>query len=266
MPIECDTQILQVGQERFHDVDKVLIGHAFNIHNTLGRFCDERIYQNELALRCNESGISAQREVEIRVIHQNFTKSYYVDLLLDHGLIYELKTVDSLNTNHQKQLIHYLLLFNLNHGKLINFRPGSVESRFVSTQLKRNHRIDFQMDDKFWNEEDSESECLRKNLTGLLEDWGTFLDLSLYIEALLHFLSKPNTGLQPIDILVHGRVVGSQKLCLLNSTSAWHLSAARIHLPSYETHIKRLLNHTRLDKIHWINFNQQQITLKTLKK
>ena len=35
-----------------------------------------------------------------------------------------------------------------------------------------------------------------------------------------------------------------------------------IHL--IETHIKRLLRHTRLESIHWINFDQQTITIKTL--
>ncbi len=63
-----------------------------------------------------------------------------------------------------------------------------------------------------------------------------------------------------------GRLIGIQKMCLLNADTAWHLSAIRRNLWAYETHICRLLNHTRLTRIHWINLDHKTITLKTLKK
>ena len=50
MPVTCDVNIGHVGQERFHAVDKVVMRHAFDIHNTLGRFCDERVYQDWINL------------------------------------------------------------------------------------------------------------------------------------------------------------------------------------------------------------------------
>jgi hypothetical protein len=53
---------------------------------------------------------------------------------------------------------------------------------------------------------------------------------------------------------------------LLNAGAAWHLSAVRQHLMSYETHLVRLLSHMRLDRIHWINLDQRTVTLKTLNK
>jgi hypothetical protein len=50
MPIECQIEIKSVNQEVFHQLDKSVMRHAFDIHNSMGRFFDERIYQNELAL------------------------------------------------------------------------------------------------------------------------------------------------------------------------------------------------------------------------
>jgi GxxExxY protein len=266
MPVECSVELASVGQERFHAIDKVLMRHAFDIHNTLGRFCDERIYQEELAQRCRASDIEVNREVILRVLHRDFVKLYYLDLLVERGLIYELKAVESLTAIHQKQLINYLLLAGLRHGKLVNFHPRSVQSHFVSTQLSRHDRVAFPLNDGDWQGNDKASQQLRETLHALLEDWGTFLDVNLYREALLHFLDGPEAGVQPVDIEVNGRIVGSQKLCMLNAESAWHLSSVREHLPSYETHITRLLRHTRLERIHWINFDQRWITLKTLKK
>jgi GxxExxY protein len=266
MPVECSVEFDRVGQERFHAVDKLVMRHAFDIHNTLGRFCDEQIYQEELAQRCRSSGFEVSQEVSLRVVYQYFAKPYYLDLLVERGAIYELKAVETLNSSHQKQLLNYLLLVDLGHGKLVNFRPGSVESRFVSTNLRRQDRLAFQLIDGAWQGDDPASRRLREMLCALLADWGTFLDATLYREALLHFLAGPEAGLHSVAIEVAGRSVGTQTLCLLDATTAWHLSAIRQHLDTYETHLVRLLRHTRLEKTQWINFDQRVVTLKTLLK
>ena len=174
MPVKCDVETILTGQERFHAVDKAVMRHVFDIHNTLGRFCDERIYQDELAERCRADGFDVQREVLLSASFQDFAKPYYLDMLVERGVIYELKAVETLNSGHQKQLINYLLLA--------------------------------------------------------------------------------------------GRFVGTQQMCMLNADTAWHLSAVREHHQSYETHLGRLLGHMPLDRIHWINFDQRVVMFKSLIK
>lgn len=264
MPVECDVELACVGQERFHVIDRMVMRHAFDIHNTLGRFCDERIYQEELAQRCRASGFDVHREVLMRVSHGEFAKTYYLDMLVDRGFIYELKTVETLNKNHEMQLINYLLLADLRHGKLVNFRSVSVQSRFVSTSLKLQDRRAFQINDAEWQCDDRESRCLREYLCALLSDWGAFLEVNLYREALLHVLGGPEAGIQPVNIDVNGRTVGAQKMCLLNAGTAWHISSIRHHVSEYEKHIVRLLSHTRLKRIQWINLEQRTVKFKTL--
>jgi len=265
MPVEFSIEMFAAGQEEFHALDRRLMRHAFGLYNSLGRFCDEPIYQNELARRCGEDGIKCHREVEIRVSHQDFTKSYYLDLLVEHCAIYELKAVDCLIPPHQNQLINYLLLTQIHHGKLLNFRSKSVESRFVSTTLDRKDRLNFHLNETEWKE-CSESMRLKKTLISLLEDWGAYLDMNLYRDALLHLTSGPEGGLQSVSIEVLGRSIGSQKMCLLNAECAWHLSTIKNSLATHEKHILRLMQHTRLQSIYWINLNQGQVTLKTLQK
>ena len=51
---------------------------------------------------------------------------------------------------------------------------------------------------------------------------------------------------------------------MLTSGTAWHLSAIRQRPHAYETHLIRLLRHTRLDRIQWVNFDQRTVTLRTL--
>jgi len=266
MPVECSVDVVPVGQEQFHSVDKKLMRHVFDIHNTLGRFCDEQVYQEELAQRSRAGGFAVHHEVQLRPWHGDFAKSYYLDLLINRGVIYELKAVESLNPSHEKQLIHYLLLAGLHHGKLINLGSGSVQSRFVSTRLRLEDRTEIEWDDKNWSGHDPASQHLRETLAALLADWGAFLDVGLYREALVHFLNGPDAGVREIDIEIHGRVIGTQKMCLLNHGTAWHLSAIRQHHKSYESHLLRLLRHTHLQRLHWINLEQRTATLKTFSK
>lgn len=266
MPVECAVTLTVTGQDRFHEVDRVIMGHAFDIHNELGRFFDESIYQNELCVRCGQTGIEARCEVEIQVSHKDFKKSYFIDMLIESSFIYELKVAVDLANANQQQVINYLLLTDLKHGKLLNFRPSSLQSRFVSTRLCRGQRKTFQINDQLTGINDDPIYLLKETLCALLADWGAFLEISLYREALLFLMSDMSANIQEVNIISNGRVIGSQKMCMLSPISAWHLSASSHHLPTYETHIRRLLNHTPLQAIHWINFNHHQITLKTLQK
>ena len=55
---------------------------------------------------------------------ESFCKTYYLDLLVGGGAIFELKAVAALAEGHRRQLMHYLFLTDLPHGKLVNLRPG----------------------------------------------------------------------------------------------------------------------------------------------
>ena len=266
MGVECGVPVVLIDQERFHEIDRIVMGQSFALQNEMGRFFDERIYQEELLRRCTDAGMSVQREVLLRISHRDFHKDYFLDFLVENSALFEMKAVDGLNSNHQRQLLNYLHLLNLQHGKLINFRPASVESRFVSTQLTKEKRLAFSMDKTKWDHESEESEVLSDALAGLLGEWGVFLDSNLYREALLHLTAEKSLGLQEVEIVRSGRAIGIQKMCLLTPDAAWHLSAHHEHLDSYEIHMRRLLNHTNLRAIHWINLNRHQVIMKSLKK
>jgi hypothetical protein len=103
------------------------------------------------------------------VSFEDFTKVYYIDLLINNA-IYELKTAQFLAGEHEKQTINYLMLTGLNHAKLINFRPPSVQHRFVSTNLTPAKRYDFKVDDEQWRELDDDSIWLKRILMSLFAE------------------------------------------------------------------------------------------------
>jgi GxxExxY protein len=264
MPIECKFPVTPLSQDEFHAIDKTVMKHAFDIQNEFGRLCDELIYKNELAYRCQQDGLKILTEAMICVTHDTFTKPYYLDMLAETGGIYELKAAAGLHQKYSNQLINYLLLSALHHGKLINFRPSSVEHRFISTQLTPELRRKTVVDRAAWDESDEQSRLLYQAVHSLINDWGAFLDIDLYKEAILHLL--PQHSVQPIKICTNDRTIGHQNVCLLQPDTGLHISSIKDGVDTYGNHVRRLFNHTRLDRIQWINFNQSTIQMFTLKK
>ncbi len=263
MPIVCRTDIRPVDQGNFHAIDRKVMRHAFDVHNTLGRFYDESIYQTDMARRCGHE-LAATREVQVTATHQGFSKSYYLDLLINKGVIYEFKAVDALDGAHEKQLINYLFLTGLSHGKLVNFRTTSVESRFISTSLTYADRLDYSIDDTCWKCANTADRTLRHALVCLLDDWGACLELSLYREGLLHLLRNVGAGMRRVDVLSEDGWIGHQKVCLLTDDTIWHLSAIPRGMQSYRNHIARLLSHMPIKRAQWINMHQRNIALTTI--
>lgn len=266
MPVKHDFPVQILSQDEFHTIDQSVMRVSFDIQNELGRFYDERVYQQELAFRCQREGLAVLLEPSVRVFHGDFEKQYFLDMLINQGAVYELKAVEGLMGIHETQLIHYLLLLDLHHGKLINFYPASVENRFVSTRLTRLAQRAVYFEESFWRERGSVDRLVRERIHDLATDWGVFLDAGLYEEALIHFLGGTEARIRRIDVNIAGRVVGTQKVCLLQEDTSLHVSAIKQHQTSYQKHLKRLFDHTRLARIQWVNFNRSQIEMVTLEK
>ena len=181
MPITIDADLRRLSQDEFGRVAFEVMGHAFDVHRELGRLFDESVYQTELAARCG----NARTEVRLEVSFEDFRKVYLLDLLVENGALFEIKTVDSFHDRHRGQLLNYLLLSDLGHGKLINFRPTSVQHEFVNTMLTRSDLKTFEINDREWAD-GSAPYGIKKRMAAMLRDLGAGLDLQLYKEALIH--------------------------------------------------------------------------------
>ena len=261
MPIDAPS-LPRLSTDAMRELDYLVMGHAFASHHELGRMCDESVYQADLAARLVEVGLAARPEVPIRVTHRDFVKLYQIDLVVAGKFVYELKAVASLLGEHEAQLLNYLLLTNTAHGKLVNFRPGKVESRFVNSPVGEARRRQFRVVcDSFA----VEASPLRDLLLNLIEDWGMFLDLSLYTQALTHFLGGEATVIQQVP-MTRGKVsLGHQRLHLFSKDSAFRVTGIKHDLSTQESHLRRLLELTPLKAIHWINLCRDEISLVTIR-
>jgi len=262
MPIEYQHTIGKVSEAAFRDVDFSVMGIAFDLHNEYGRLFDEELYSIEMENRLGSKGIEVLREFEILVSFETFKKRFYVDLLVGAGIPYELKVVDALTGAHHCQLLNYLFLLNAGLGKLVNFGADRVRGRFVSTSLSRADRRAPDLCQLGWDEA-STCRPLLPVLTGLLNDWGTGLSLSLYREALLALVAQKET-MEPVPLYRDGRSLGSRTVALLSETVMLHLTSIRTGIAEQERFLRRLLDLSDLEKAQWINLENSRVTLRSI--
>ncbi len=232
---------------------------VFEIHNEFGRFFDEKIYKRELWRRYPRT----QLEVPIEVLFEGFRKLYYLDALIDDGAAFEFKAVESLTDRHRSQLLHYLMLADLAHGKLVNMRNEQVQHEFVNTTLRTADRTKFEVSDRGWQEIGDKP--MREWFIAFLRDIGTGLDLGLYEEALTHLLGDEEKVLREVEVVSGGTILGPQKFHLAAPGVAFKVTTLPADSVQFETHTRRLLEHTSLKAVQWINVTRNEVSFQTIR-
>lgn len=262
MPIAINPPVRHISQSEFGELAYEVMRHVFAMHNEMGRFFDEKIYKQELAHRMS----NVRLEQPIDVSFESFQKTYFLDVLISDGGLFEFKTTESLTARHRSQLMHYLLLSELSHGKLINMRPESVQHEFVNTTLRRADRIGFAEQAVNWNTAIPAAAALRDRLISILRDWGTGLEISLYEEAVTHFFGGDSRVVADIEVRVENHSPGQQRMRLLAPGVALKLTGLHEELNAFEDHARRLLSHTDLQAIVWANIGLKDVTFTTLER
>lgn len=262
MPLQPRVLIHARTEEEFRALDYRVMGKAFEIHNDLGPHLDEVVYKNELAFRLAQDGISGIREFPVDLIFSTFLKTVFIDLLVDGSTVYEIKTANSFATAHRSQAINYLFATGTKHGKLVNFRGPKVEGEFVSTTLDHDARCSFEVLDIDWQGDDPESNTWRSILVSLIRDWGAFLTLGWYREALMHLLGGLSRTETRIDLSLQGRPIGSQAVRLLTPDTMWTSTATKNYV-LMKQHLVRFMEVTCLARIQWANLHNHRLQFRT---
>ncbi|MGH7491222.1 MAG: GxxExxY protein [bacterium] len=265
MPIKTEFEPRHISEEGFRELDFQIMGLAFDIQNEMGRFWSEEIYRNELAYRCRKGHLDkVDIEEPIKVSFKDFTKTYFIDLLINNSIIYELKAVNALVGEHKNQALNYLFLAGLNHGKLLNMRSHLVQSEFISTRISFDRRFDFTVGDSAWKNLDDDCAWLKNLIVDLLSEWGAYLDIQLYYETICHFRGGEEIVVQKIRVASDERRIGGQKMHVLNNNVAFKISAILKDQHKYEEQLHKFLRFTPFKAIQWINFSRDHVAFKTV--
>ncbi|HBJ36942.1 MAG TPA: hypothetical protein DDZ51_19730 [Planctomycetaceae bacterium] len=208
-------------------------------------------------------------EVSVEVVHQTFRKTFFADVIASRSGLFEFKAAEAIHSRHRAQTTQYLLLFGLHHAKIINVRPEAVEHEFVNILSNLNELRKPRILDASLLLESPGAGNLREILLSLIHDWGAGLDLALYEEAIIHFLGGESAVLYKVPVTGTGGKLAEQQMRLVAPDAAFRLTAFSPGSPSYtkfRTHAQRLLDHTPLNFIQWINIHQTELTFNSIQR
>lgn len=262
MPIEISIPIRNLSSSEFDARDSVVMRCAYDSQNTLGRLCDERVYENDVARRLRAAGFcNVHTQVPVLVTNESFQKTYRLDLIADDAL-YELKTVRGLTSEHDSQVLHYAMLQAVNHAKLINFRTDRVEGRLRFNAVTPAERLRLNINER-WRPQSERCEELVQRAKALLSDWGGFLDFHLYEEALIHHFGGADRAVGRFPMRLDGVELGTHEF-------TFHAKHVCFMISSYPNpraqrhHIEKLLKLSPFAAVQWINLHHHSILFETI--
>jgi GxxExxY protein len=249
MPVSTTFPVQQFSQEDFGKVAFEVVGHAFAVHNALGRKFHESVYKGTLQQLLSPRSVT---EFAITLSHGSFVKNLYVDLLVDAGCPFELKSVARLSDSHLSQLIQYLMLLDLRHGKLINFGAEKVEHQFVNCHESTQQRQQFDLDRRNWSVS-RVTTSFEQTVVALVKNWGTGLSRSLYEEACVHMFGGKECCERLVETYWNGRTTGRQPVKMIDDGVAFEITCKRKDLAIYASHLQKLLVNSNLRALLWAN-------------
>jgi len=104
-------------------ITSVIIDVAIQIHRTLGPGLLESVYQSIMAHELHKRGSLVSLEVPIPVLWDGLKQDvgFRADLIVEGGVVVEIKSLDAVHPVHRKILLTYLRVSNRRVGLLINF-------------------------------------------------------------------------------------------------------------------------------------------------
>ena len=100
-----------------------IAGYAIKVHKELGPGLLESVYENCVLSEMIERGLSVESQVPLPLIYKNkhLGVGYRADIKVNHSVLVEIKSVETLNEVHIAQMLTYLKISNCKLGYLINF-------------------------------------------------------------------------------------------------------------------------------------------------
>lgn len=106
----------------------IVVDAALKVHRTLGPGLLESVYELCLAYELRKRGLNVQTQVQVPVIYDNIQMDagFRIDILVNEGLIIEIKAVEEMKPVFRAQLLTYLKLTEKRLGLLINFNSPLI--------------------------------------------------------------------------------------------------------------------------------------------
>jgi GxxExxY protein len=115
-----------------------IIGCAFRVYNKMGFGFLESVYEKCMLIELKRAGVRAESQKPITVFYDEETVGeFFVDLLVEDVVVVELKSVRTIASAHEVQLVNYLTASHKNVGLLLNFAESKLEVKRKARTLPK---------------------------------------------------------------------------------------------------------------------------------
>ena len=132
---------------KINELSSKIIKAAITVHKELGPGLLESVYQACMLIECTKLRLTVRPEVLLPVFYRGNEvagQSFRIDLLVEDTIIVELKSVETVQSVHKKQLLTYLRLANKPLGLLINFNEELLKNgitRIINSNEKFSQHV-----------------------------------------------------------------------------------------------------------------------------
>jgi GxxExxY protein len=113
-----------------NEIAAIVVDCCLKVHKLLGPGLFESVYEEVLSYELEKRGLKVERQKGMPVHYEDLVieMGFKADIVIEDKVILELKSVESLNKVHHKQLITYLRLSDKRLGLLINFNVELIKN------------------------------------------------------------------------------------------------------------------------------------------
>ena len=107
-----------------------ILNSAYKVHSTLGPGLLESAYRKCLVYELRKKGLYVEEEKALPLVYEEVKLDcgYRIDILVEHKVVVELKTVEAFTDVHTAQVLTYLKLSGTKVGLLLNFYTKSLKN------------------------------------------------------------------------------------------------------------------------------------------
>jgi GxxExxY protein len=116
-----------------NEIGRIVVEEAIALHRELGPGLLESVYETVLSRQFANRGLSVKTQVPVSITFRgiHFNEGFRADIIVENKVILELKSIESINNAHKKQLLTYLKLTDMKLGFLLNFGEPLMKDGIV---------------------------------------------------------------------------------------------------------------------------------------
>jgi GxxExxY protein len=123
---------MNADNRRLNEISRKVIGAAMKVSNTLGSGFLEKVYENALVHELRKADVKVAQQHVMSVSYDGVVVGEYAaDLLVEDGVLVELKAVRALDEVHMAQCMNYLKATGLRVCLLLNFGQPRLQVKRI---------------------------------------------------------------------------------------------------------------------------------------